>query len=302
MAGPNVLESREHALKMARQVKLVTDSLGLPLVFKASFDKANRTSPGAFRGPGLEDGLRILDEVRTSTGLPIVTDFHEPWQAAPVARVAQVLQIPAFLCRQTDLLNAAGATHRVVHLKKGQWCAPAVATSAAAKLYAAGAAGVVLCERGTQFGYTDLVVDVRNLEEMRLPASSSSGGASASSSQRVLVSADITHALQRPCGQVDADGRVCSGGARRLVPAVARACAAAGADGIFLEVHDNPQAAPVDAPTQWPLRAARPLLRELMAISAASCARRRGGREPSLAPAGDDWTPDDDDDESSVEW
>ena len=299
MAGPNVLESREHALKMARQMKLVTDSLGVPLVFKASFDKANRTSPGAFRGPGLDDGLRILDEVRHTTGLPIVTDVHEPWQAAPVARVAQVLQIPAFLCRQTDLLQAAGATHRVVHLKKGQWCAPAVATSAAAKLYAAGAAGVVLCERGTQFGYTDLVVDVRNLEEMRLPSPTAISGVA--NSNGVLISADITHALQRPCGQVDADGRVCSGGARRLVPAVARACAAAGADGLFLEVHDNPRAAPVDAPTQWPLRAMRPLLRELMAISAASSARRRGGREPSLAPAGDDWTPDDEDD-ASDEW
>ena len=205
-----------------------------------------------------------------------------------------MLQIPAFLCRQTDLLHAAGATRAVVHLKKGQWCAPAVATAAAAKLHAAGAAGVVLCDRGTQFGYSDLVMDVRNLEEMR-------AASAAAPAPAVLVSADVTHALQRPCGQVDAGGRVCSGGARRLVPAVARACAAAGADGIFLEVHDNPSSAPVDGPTQWPLRALRPLLRELMAISAASRARGRAGREPSLTPAGDHWTPDDED-ESTDEW
>jgi 2-dehydro-3-deoxyphosphooctonate aldolase (KDO 8-P synthase) len=202
------------------------------------------------------------------------------------------LQIPAFLCRQTDLLQAAGATHRVVHLKKGQWCAPAVASAAAVKLHAAGAAGVVLCDRGTQFGYTDLVMDVRNIEEMRPPAGQL---------PNVLISADVTHALQRPCGQVSADGRVCSGGSRWLVPAAARACAAAGADGLFLEVHDDPQSAPVDGPTQWPLRALRPLLRELMAISAASRARGRAGREPSLCPAGDDWTPDDED-ESTDDW
>lgn len=166
------------------------------------------------------------------------------------------------------------------------------------KLHAAGAAGVVLCDRGTQFGYTDLVMDVRNIEEMRLPAP---GGAAAGRLPNVLISADVTHALQRPCGQVGADGRVCSGGSRWLVPAVARACAAAGADGIFLEVHDDPRSAPVDGPTQWPLRALRPLLRELMAISAASRARARAGREPSLEPAGDDWTPDDED-ESTDGW
>jgi 2-dehydro-3-deoxyphosphooctonate aldolase (KDO 8-P synthase) len=223
-----------------------------------------------------------------------------PRSLAGFSRVAQVLQIPAFLCRQTDLLQAAGATHRVVHLKKGQWCAPAVATAAAVKLYAAGGAGVVLCDRGTQFGYNDLVMDVRNLEEMRVPVTNAASAA-AGLPPPVLISADVTHALQRPCGQVGADGRVCSGGSRRLVPAVARACAAAGADGIFLEVHDNPAAAPVDGPTQWPLRALRPLLRELMAVSAASRARGRAGREPSLEPAGDDWTPDDED-ESSDEW
>jgi 2-dehydro-3-deoxyphosphooctonate aldolase (KDO 8-P synthase) len=307
----------------------------MELVFKCSFDKANRTSLGAFRGPGMQDGLQarehsrvsacpganacslacmdghtrlqVLQAVRTAFDVPIVTDIHEPWQAAPVAcvphlvslvphdapsahcafaarrRVADVLQIPAFLCRQTDLLSAAGATRAVVHLKKGQWCAPEVATAAAAKLHAAGAAGVVLCERGTQHGYHDLIVDVRNLEEMR-----ARHGARA-----CLLSADVTHALQRPCGLSGPAGPA-SGGARHLVPCVARACAAAGADGIFLEVHDAPCAAPVDAPTQWPLRALRPLLRELRHIAAASRARRRGGREPDLTPAGEDWTPTDD--------
>ncbi len=196
--------------------------------------------------------------------------------------MADVLQIPAFLCRQTDLLAAAGAQRRVVHLKKGQWCAPEVATAAAVKLRAAGAAGVILCERGTAHGYHDLVVDVRNLEEMRLPG--------------CLVSADVTHALQRPCAAAGPGGPA-SGGARRLVPAVARACAAAGADCIFRECHDDPAAAPVDAPTQWPLRALRPLLRELRDVAAASRARQRGGREPDLTPAGEDWTPSDEDEQ-----
>jgi 2-dehydro-3-deoxyphosphooctonate aldolase (KDO 8-P synthase) len=219
------------------------------------------------------------------------------------SRVADVLQIPAFLCRQTDLLAAAGATGAVVHLKKGQWCAPEVATAAAAKLRAAGAAGVVLCERGTQHGYHDLVVDVRNLEAMRGGGSGSGGGcggdaASAGAAlQPVLVSADVTHALQQPCQRLP-DGSFASGGARAMVPAVARACAAAGADGLFLEVHDAPDAAPVDAPTQWPLRALRPLLRELRDIGLASRARRRGGAAPSTAPAGDDWVPSDQDDEA----
>ncbi len=202
--------------------------------------------------------------------------------------MADVLQIPAFLCRQTDLLAAAGATRAVCHLKKGQWCAPEVATAAAAKLHAAGAAGVVLCERGTQHGYHDLIVDVRNLEEMRR-------------SERCLVSADVTHALQRPCG-LAGPGGPSSGGARHLVPCVARACAAAGADAIFMEVHDDPSRAPVDAPTQWPLRALRPLLRELRDIAAASAARRRGGREPDLTPAGEDWTPQEGDEDEEDAW
>ena len=199
--------------------------------------------------------------------------------------MADVLQIPAFLCRQTDLLAAAGATRAVVHLKKGQWCAPEVATAAAVKLHAAGAAGVALCERGTQHGYHDLVVDVRNLEEMRRAQPSA---------PPCLVTADVTHALQRPCGLAGPAGPA-SGGARHLVPAVARACVAAGADGVFMEVHDDPCHAPVDGPTQWPLRALRPLLRELRDIGIASRARQRRCREPDLAPVGADWTPSDED-------
>eukprot|EP00249_Psilotum_nudum_P018534 c26854_g1_i2 orf=1086-1742(-) len=167
MAGPNVIESEDHILKMARQIKFVTDQFDLKLIFKSSFDKANRTSALSFRGPGLEEGLRILEKVKTTFGLPVVTDVHEIHQCEPVGRIADVIQIPAFLCRQTDLLVAAAKTGRVVNIKKGQFCAPSVMVNSAEKVRLAGNPNILVCERGTGFGYNDLIVDPRNLEWLR---------------------------------------------------------------------------------------------------------------------------------------
>jgi 2-dehydro-3-deoxyphosphooctonate aldolase (KDO 8-P synthase) len=260
-AGPNVIESQQHCVGMARAIKRVCDDLRVPCVFKASFDKANRSSRDSFRGPGLEAGLRALQAVRDEVGLPVVTDIHEPAQAAAAAQVADVLQIPAFLCRQTDLLTAAAHTGRIVHIKKGQWCDASVMLAAADKVRHAGNERIVVCERGTAFGYDDLVVDPRNLVRLR-----AAGG---------LVTADVTHALQQPGRRVDAGGAISAGGLRDLIPAVARTAVAVGVDGLFLEVHNDPQASPCDAPTQWPLRHLRPLLEELVQIAEAS-----RGREP----------------------
>ncbi|KAH9551725.1 hypothetical protein CY35_09G028100 [Sphagnum magellanicum] len=261
MAGPNVIESEGHALKMARQIKSVTDELGLQLVFKSSFDKANRTSSASFRGPGLEYGLKVLQQVKTTYGLPIVTDVHEAYQCEPVARVADIIQIPAFLCRQTDLLVAAAKTGRVINIKKGQFCASSVMANSANKIRLAGNPNVMVCERGTMFGYNDLIVDPRNLEWMR--------------EANAPVIADITHSLQQPAGKKLDGGGVASGGLRELIPCIARACVAVGVDGLFMEVHDNPLQAPCDGPTQWPLRNLKALLEELIAI-----ARVTKGKEP----------------------
>ena len=208
-AGPNVIETREHA-RMLR-IKAVAEDLDLTYVFKASFDKANRTSRSSYRGPGLEAGLRVLDDIKKLVGVPIVTDVHEPSQAAPVAEVADILQIPAFLCRQTDLIVAAAQTQAVLHVKKGQWCDSSVVAAAADKARAAGNAQFIACERGTQFGYADLVVDPRNLHWMR-----SAGG---------LVSADVAHSLQQPGLRI---GGAANAGRRpaQLIPTVARAACA----------------------------------------------------------------------------
>ncbi|EFJ32189.1 hypothetical protein SELMODRAFT_143805 [Selaginella moellendorffii] len=274
MAGPNVVESEEHILKMARHIKSVTDELQLKLVFKSSFDKANRTSAHSFRGPGLEEGLRILERVKVEYGLPIVTDVHEPYQCEAVARVADVIQIPAFLCRQTDLLLAAAKTGKVINIKKGQFCASSVMTNSAAKIRLAGNPNVMVCERGTMFGYNDLIVDPRNLEWLR--------------EAECPVVADITHSLQQPAGRKTEHGGVASGGLRELIPCIARTCVAVGIDGIFMEVHDNPLKAPVDAPTQWPLRHLKVLLEELISI-----ARVSKGKQPfpiDLEPVRDDFS------------
>ncbi|KAL3693119.1 hypothetical protein R1sor_006770 [Riccia sorocarpa] len=261
LAGPNVIESEEHVMKMARQIKSVTDELGLNLVFKSSFDKANRTSIKSFRGPGLEDGLKILERVKNTYDLPIVTDVHESSQCEAVGRVADIIQIPAFLCRQTDLLVAAAKTGRVVNIKKGQMCASSVMANSADKVRSSGNPNVMVCERGTMFGYNDLVVDPRNLEWMR--------------EANCPVVADITHSLQQPAGKKLEGGGVASGGLRELIPCVARACVAVGVNGIFMEVHDNPLQAPVDGPTQWPLRNLKSLLEELIAIGRVTKGKER---------------------------
>ncbi|EIE27034.1 hypothetical protein COCSUDRAFT_34662 [Coccomyxa subellipsoidea C-169] len=253
MAGPNVIQSEEHVLKLARQIKAITDKLGLTLVFKSSFDKANRTSATSFRGPGLEEGLRVLQKVKDLYGLPIITDIHEASQAEAVGKVADIIQIPAFLCRQTDLLVAAAKTGKVVQIKKGQFCAPSVMRNSAEKVRSAGNPNVLVCERGTMFGYTDLVVDPRNLVLMR--------------DAGCPVTCDVTHALQQPAGKPLKGGGVASGGLRDLIPSIARTAVAVGVDGLFMEVHDDPTTSPVDGPTQWPLRHFEELLKELIDIA-----------------------------------
>eukprot|EP00891_Asterochloris_glomerata_P005037 jgi/Astpho2/5037/e_gw1.00071.33.1_t len=259
MAGTNVIESQEHCMEICSAIKAVADELGLCFVFKASFDKANRTSSTSFRGPGMAEGLRVLQAVKEALQVPIITDVHEAHQAAPVAEVADVLQIPAFLCRQSDLLAAAAATGRVVHIKKGQFASAAVMAEAAAKVRRAGNPHVIVCERGNMFGYQDLVFDPRNLVWLR--------------AAQCPVSMDLTHALQQPAAGQNQAGNVASGGLRDLIPTVARAAVAVGIDGVFMEVHDNPDAAPVDGPTQWPLRHLQPLLEELKAIATATKGR-----------------------------
>ncbi len=235
-AGPCVIESRTHALRMARAVKAVFEENGVAdrLVYKSSFDKANRSSKDSFRGLGIERGLEILSEVKEKTDLPIVTDVHEPEQCALAAEVADVLQIPAFLCRQTDLLVAAAETRRAVNVKKGQFLAPDDTLQVLAKCHAAGNRNVMLCERGTTFGYHNLVVDFRGLPIMRALGAP--------------VIYDATHSLQLPGGLGTE-----TGGAREYAPALARAAAAVGVDGYFFEVHDNPAEAKSDRATQLPL-------------------------------------------------
>ncbi|KAL3592613.1 hypothetical protein D5086_011253 [Populus alba] len=253
LAGPNVIESEEHILRMANHLKTISTKVGLPLVFKSSFDKANRTSSKSFRGPGMSEGLKILEKVKIAYDIPIVTDVHETIQCEPVGKVADIIQIPAFLCRQTDLLVAAAKTGKIINIKKGQFCAPSVMSNSAEKVRLAGNPNVMVCERGTMFGYSDLIVDPRNLEWMR--------------EANCPVVADITHSLQQPAGRKLDGGGVASGGLRELIPCIARTAVAVGVDGIFMEVHDDPLNAPVDGPTQWPLRHLEELLEELVAIA-----------------------------------
>ncbi|KAM3202359.1 2-dehydro-3-deoxyphosphooctonate aldolase 1 [Capsicum annuum] len=252
LAGPNVIESEDHILYMAKHLKDITSKLGLKFVFKSSFDKANRTSSKSFRGPGLAEGLKILEKVKTTYDVPIVTDVHESIQCEAVGRVADIIQIPAFLCRQTDLLVAAAKTGKIISIKKGQFCAPSVMANSAEKVRLAGNQNVMVCERGTMFGYNDLIVDPRNFEWMR--------------EANCPVVADITHSLQQPAGKKLEGGGVASGGLRELIPCIARTAVAVGVDGIFMEVHNDPLSAPVDGPTQWPLRHLKELLEELVAI------------------------------------
>ncbi|MBR3222056.1 MAG: 3-deoxy-8-phosphooctulonate synthase [Kiritimatiellae bacterium] len=228
IAGPCVIESRAMALDLASRLVALARRLKAGLVFKASFDKANRTSVDAFRGPGIDKGLDVLAEVRSKFGVPVLTDIHEPWQAKPVAEVCDVLQIPAFLARQTDLLVAAGKTGAVVNVKKGQFMAPEDMAQVIRKIESTGNRRIVLCERGSSFGYHNLVADMRSLLVMR--------------ELGYPVVMDATHAVQRPGGLGTG-----SGGDGRYAPALARAAVATGVDGVFMETHVNPSKAKSDA-------------------------------------------------------
>ena len=249
IAGPCVIESEAHAQSMAGAIAEIARRVNVPYIFKASFDKANRTSGTSFRGPGLAEGLRVLAAIKARLGVPILTDIHEPSQAAAAADVADVLQIPAFLCRQTDLLVAAAKTGRAVNIKKGQFLAPDDVRHAVAKVVDAGNPNVFVTERGTSFGYHNLVVDMRAFPMMR--------------GTGVPVVFDVTHSLQLPGG---GDG-VTAGQAEYIEP-LASAGVAAGVDGVFLEVHDHPAQAKSDAQNALRLDLLEPLLRRLVAIDA----------------------------------
>jgi 2-dehydro-3-deoxyphosphooctonate aldolase (KDO 8-P synthase) len=260
IAGPCVLESEGLALAVAEVLAGIAARLGIPVVFKGSFDKANRSSGSSYRGPGLAEGLRILDEVRRKFRIPVTTDVHEPRQAAEAAGAVDLLQIPALLCRQTDLLAAAAETGLPVNIKKGQFMAPRDMGNAVEKVTSRGNPAVLVTERGTTFGYNNLVVDFRGLPEIR---------------ERICpVIFDATHSVQLPGGAGTA-----SSGDRRFVAPLARAAVAAGVDGVFLEVHPDPDRALSDGPNSLPLGELEPLLRTLLAIreAAESGAAAEGG-------------------------
>jgi len=249
--GPCLLEDDDLNLQVAHEVARLGATLGLPVVFKASFDKANRSRPGAARGPGLDVGVERLARVRSEVGLPVVTDVHEAGQVATVAEVADVLQIPAFLCRQTDLVEAAARTGLPLNIKKGQWMAPEEMAQVVAKARAAGGSQIAVTERGTFFGYGDLVVDMRSFARLR----------AACQAPAVF---DGTHAVQRPGAAAGA-----SGGNPEHTPALVRAAVAAGCDGLFLEAHPDPRRAPSDGANMVQLDALEPLLRSVMSLRAA---------------------------------
>ncbi len=253
IAGPCVIESEAATVAAARRVADLAQKHGLPAVFKCSFDKANRTSARAFRGVGISEGLRILSKVKRETGLPLLTDVHEEGHCAPAAEVIDILQIPAFLCRQTDLLAAAGRTGRAVNVKKGQFLAPEDMKNVVAKLFEAGCTDVLLTERGASFGYHDLVVDFRGLIAMR---------------EYAPVCFDATHSVQRPGGLGDK-----TGGDRLLAPPLARAAAAVGIDALFCEVHEDPDRALSDGPNSLTFAMWDELLRDVVAIRASLSGR-----------------------------
>jgi 2-dehydro-3-deoxyphosphooctonate aldolase (KDO 8-P synthase) len=248
IAGPCVVENEKSALRHARSIQKITRKLHVPLIYKSSYDKANRSSMKSFRGLGLEEGLSILETVKKETGLPILTDVHGPEEARAAASVADVLQIPAFLCRQTDLLLAAGHTGKVVNVKKGQFLAPWEMGNVAEKVASTGNAGVMLTERGTFFGYNTLVNDFRSIPIMR--------------DFGYPVIFDATHSVQQPGGRGTS-----SGGDRRFVPTLAQAGVVAGADGVFMEVHEDPDHAPSDGPNMVKLSELEKLLERLLKLS-----------------------------------
>jgi 2-dehydro-3-deoxyphosphooctonate aldolase (KDO 8-P synthase) len=246
IAGPCALESRDHALEMASALKELTAKVGIGFVYKTSFDKANRTSAKSQRGLGLDRALPLFAEIRQKFGVPVLTDVHEAQQCAAVAEVVDVLQIPAFLCRQTDLLVAAAATGRVINIKKGQFLAPWDMTNVVAKVTGAGNRNVLVTERGASFGYNTLVSDMRALPIL-------------ARTTEAPVIFDATHSVQQPGGQGTS-----SGGEREFVPVLARAAVAVGVAGVFIETHDNPDHAPSDGPTMMPLKQMEALLRQLL--------------------------------------
>lgn len=247
IAGPCVIESEELVMTVAGRMKAITDELGIPYTFKASFDKANRTSIRSFRGPGIDRGLEILRKVKDTYALPICTDIHEPWQAERAAEVCDVIQIPAFLCRQTDLLTAAARTGKCVNIKKAQFLAPWDMKNCVDKIRACGNDKVMLCERGTTFGYNTLVVDMTGLRVMK--------------DFGVPVIFDATHSVQKPGGNGES-----TGGNRQFVEYLAKAAIAVGADGLFMETHPDPDRALSDGPNMVPLDEMRDLLRKLQRV------------------------------------
>lgn len=247
IAGPCVIESEEMVLSIAAQMQEITEELGIPYTFKASFDKANRTSISGFRGPGIERGLEILQKVKDVYGLPVCTDIHEPWQAERAAQVADILQIPAFLCRQTDLLVAAAKTGKCVNIKKAQFLAPWDMKNCLDKVRESGNNNVMLCERGTTFGYNTLVVDMTGLRVMK--------------EFGVPVIFDATHSVQKPGGNGTS-----TGGNRQYVEYLAKAALAVGADGLFMETHPEPDHAKSDGPNMVPLGEMKKLLKKLVRV------------------------------------
>ena len=264
IAGPCVIESRQMALDTAGQLKEITASLGIPFIYKSSFDKANRSSHQSFRGLGLDAGLAILAEVKKTIGVPVLTDVHEQAEIAEVAAVVDVLQTPAFLCRQTDFINAVAACGKPVNIKKGQFLAPGDMKNVVEKANAAGGKGrIMVCERGASFGYNNLVSDMRALAIMR--------------DTGCPVVFDATHSVQLPGGQGTR-----SGGQREHVPVLARAAMAAGIAGIFMETHPDPEKALSDGPNAWPLARMRDLLRVLKELD--DCVKNFAFAESALAP------------------
>ncbi len=269
IAGPCVLEDDGLNVEIGRHLAWLSSTVGIPVVFKASFDKANRSRADSPRGPGLEGGLEQLLHVKEETGLPVLTDVHEVAQAAAAARVADILQIPAFLCRQTDLLRAAGETGKIVNIKKGQWMTPEDMFGAVEKVRESGAPSVTVTERGTFFGYGDLIVDMRSFQRIRTACG-------------VPVIFDGTHSVQRP-GRASGS----SGGDPEFLPALVRASVAAGCDGLFLEVHPDPGSAPSDGANMLPLDQLKPLLESVLAIRAALAQVGLTEVDPGVpAPAG----------------
>lgn len=248
IAGPCVIESEAHAMKMAERLAAIARKIGAPVIFKASYDKANRSSSGSFRGPGMKEGLRILGAIKEKFGLPILTDIHEASQAAAAAEVCDVIQIPAFLCRQTDLLIAAGKTGRAVNIKKGQFVSPWEMRNAVEKVASTGNEKIIVTERGASFGYQNLVVDMRSIPILR--------------GLGYPVVFDATHSVQLP----GAEGKA-SGGQPEFIEPLARAAVAAGVDGVFMEVHDNPAKALSDGANALALEKFAPLAQRLMKIA-----------------------------------